>query len=188
MKFRSIERGVFSEYPMMPYASGMYAGYGWSVSSLLGLAESQGFYPDNGGYGWYYNADTNKSIDLVFAPGGGKRITYYVGDPGYQTVFDKVVRGKSPVSNKEALKAIVEAKGGRETSGRSVGSSTSAGFEQAKKTAADTGAGDPGSPGAPSGAFYQKPWFLPAVAVVTIAGVAAIAFWPAPKKNPKRRS
>ena len=186
MKFKSTERGTFSTYPMAPYSNGMYSGeYGASFSSYLGLAESQGFYEDAGGYGWYYNADTNKSIDLVFAPGGGQRITYYIGDPSYQTVFDKVVKEKSPLRNKEALQAVVEKAGGKETTGRSVTSSSAAGAKQAARTPA--AAADPKETlGGDDKKLWEQSWFLPVVGAVTVAGVLAIALWPSSKAKPLR--
>jgi hypothetical protein len=101
MHFRSAERGVFSEYPVQPYSNTMYAGVLDEALVLLKGAGSEGFYADSGGYGWYYNGDTNKSIDMVFAPGGGQRITYYVTDANYQTIFDKVVKGKKPATKDE---------------------------------------------------------------------------------------
>jgi hypothetical protein len=164
----------------------MYSGgYGFSISSFLGLAESQGFYADTGGYGWYYNADTNKSIDLVFAPGGGQRITYYVGDPSYQTVFDKVVKEKSPLRNKEALQAVVAKAGGKETTGRSVTSSSAAGAKQAARTPA--AAADPKETlGGDDKKLWEQSWFLPVVGAVTVAGVLAIALWPSKTATPLR--
>ena len=132
MHFRSAERGVFSEYPVQPYSNTMYAGVLDEALVLLKGAGSEGFYADSGGYGWYYNGDTNKSIDMVFAPGGGQRITYYVTDANYQTIFDKVVKGKKPAT-KETVKAAAEKAGGKETSGKSVASSSSAGSSQASK-------------------------------------------------------
>jgi len=186
MKFRSAERGTFSTYPMTPYSNGMYSGeYGASLSSWLGLAEAQGFYEDAGGYGWYYNADTNKSLDLVFAPGGGQRITYYVGDPSYQTIFNKVVKGKYPLSNKEALQVVVAKAGGKETTGRSVTSSSVAGAPQAARTPA--AAADPKETfGGDDKKLWEQSWFLPAVGGLTVVAVLAVALWPSPKAKPLR--
>ena len=186
MKFKSTERGTFSTYPMAPYSNGMYSGeYGASFSSYLGLAESQGFYEDAGGYGWYYNADTNKSIDLVFAPGGGQRITYYIGDPSYQTVFDKVVKEKSPLRNKEALQAVVEKAGGKETTGRSVTSSSAAGAKQAARTPA--AAADPKETlGGDDKKLWEQSWFLPVVGGLTVVAVLAVALWPSKTATPLR--
>jgi hypothetical protein len=192
MHFRSETRGaVVSNYPMVPYSNGMYSGgYGFSVSSFLGLTEAQGWYVDTGGYGWYYNGDTNKSLDLVFAPGGGKRVTYYVSDPNYQTIFNKVVKGKNPVSNKEALKALVEKSGGVETTGKSVASSSAAGSEQAARATTAAGGTPAPSPDAGGGGddkkFWEQSWFLPAAGAVTVAAVLAIALWPSPKAKPLR--
>ena len=186
MKFRSAERGAFSTYPMAPYSNGMYSGeYGASFSSYLGLAESQGFYEDAGGYGWYYNADTNKSIDLVFAPGGGQRITYYVGDPSYQSIFNKVVKEKSPLRNKEALQAVVEKAGGKETTGRSVTSSSAAGAKQAARTPA--AAADPKETlGGDDKKLWEQSWFLPVVGGLTVVAVLAVALWPSKTATPLR--
>ena len=186
MKFKSTERGTFSTYPMAPYSNGMYSGeYGASFSSYLGLAESQGFYEDAGGYGWYYNADTNKSIDLVFAPGGGQRITYYIGDPSYQTVFDQVVKEKSPLRTKEALQAVVEKAGGKETTGRSVTSSSAAGAKQAARTPA--AAADPKETlGGDDKKLWEQSWFLPVVGGLTVVAVLAVALWPSKTATPLR--
>ena len=185
MKFRSAERGTFSTYPMAPYSNGMYSGdYGFSISGFLGLPEAQGFYEDAGGYGWYYNADTNKSLDLVFAPGGGQRITYYVGDPSYQTIFNKVVKEKSPLS-KADLQAVVVKAGGKETTGRSVTSSSVAGAPQAARTPA--AAADTKEPfGGDDKKLWEQSWFLPVAGGLTLVAVLGIAFWPSSTAKPLR--
>lgn len=184
MHFRSAERGVFSEYPVQPYSNTMYAGVLDEALVLLKGAGSEGFYADSGGYGWYYNGDTNKSIDMVFAPGGGQRITYYVTDANYQTIFDKVVKGKKPAT-KETVKAAAEKAGGKETSGKSVASSSSAGSSQASK--ATVAAGGTPAPALSGGSkFWEQSWFLPTVGGLTVAAVLAIAFWPSPKAKPLR--
>lgn len=183
MRFQSTIRDArYASYPMTPYPA---TGYGTATSwlaNLVGLDESRGFYTDAGGYAWYYNEDSNKSIDMVFAPGGGTRITFYVGEPKYQGIFNKVVKGKSPVNRDEA-KAAAEKAGGKETSGRSTGSSTSAGAGQAAQINVPTAPPAPGEPPAPSGEkLWEQPWFLPVVGVAVVSLVAAIAFWPAPKQ------
>lgn len=189
MHFRSATRdAVTASYPVVPYSTAMYSGdYGWSLSSFLGLAESQGFYADTGGYGWYYNADTNKSIDLVFAPGGGQRITYYETDPSYKAIFNKVVKGKNPVGDKEELKALAEKAGGKETTGKAVASSSAAGAQQETRSTKAAG-GTPATEGGEDDGkkLWEKPWFLPAVGALTLATVAAIAFWPTKTTPPVR--
>lgn len=191
MHFRSAERGVFADYPMQPYSNTMYAGPADEVLVLFKGAESEGFYEDAGGYGWYYNGDTNKSIDMVFAPAGGQRISYYVTDPNYSTIFNKVVKGKKPVT-KETAKATAEKSAGKETSGKAVASSSASGSTQEKRATTSAG-GTPSSGGGTGGGgeddgkkLWEKPWFLPAVGAVTLVTVATIALWPTKKATPVR--
>lgn len=184
MHFRSAERVVFADYPMQPYSNTMYAGASDEFLVLFKGAESEGFYEDAGGYGWYYNGDTNKSIDMVFAPAGGQRISYYVTDPNYSTIFNKVVKGKKPVT-KETAKATAEKSGGKETSGKAVASSSASGSTQEKR--ATTAAGGTPAPGpSPGGKLWEQSWFLPAVGGLTVVAVLAIALWPSSEAKPLR--
>lgn len=142
MHFRNVERGTFATYPMQPYSSDMYSG---GYAGFFGGS----YYADSGGYGWKYDAK-DKSITMVFSPGGGLQTRYLPTDAKYAGIYAVVISGKEGMS-KGAVKQIAEAAGGKET--------------------APLGGGG----GLPS-------WVLPAVAVVTLAGVAALAFWPTGKK------
>ncbi len=200
--FRSTVTSVNSTYPVSAYSPQMYAEYaGWydELGAWLKGAEESGFYLDSGGYGWYYDGNPNtlkmataldkaygnESIDLVFAPGGGTRITYAKTHPKWQAIFDKVVKGKNPVT-KETLKAAAEKEGGRETTGRAVDpAATPAATKQDRNVSLGGGAPPPEPEDVP---FYQKSWFIPAVGVATGVAVLAVVFWPSPKKaNPKSK-
>lgn len=209
MRFQSSQRQVFvSAYPMQPYPA---AGYGTSSTyksgknvgsesgvwdMLTGAASDaaevvatgwkgsgeSGFYSDRGGYGWYYNAD-NGSIDMVFAPVGGVRVTFYKDDPKWQGIYNAVVKGKQPAT-KTTVGQIAKGYGGKETSGKAVSSTSAAGAPTAASVPAKAGGGA-GPSVAPSGGALDtlkdlpnKSWFLPALGVVTVGGVLAIAFWP----------
>lgn len=142
MRFRSVERGTFATYPMAPYSSDMYSG------GYAGILNGS-YYADSGGYGWKYDT-SDKSITMVFAPGGGLQTRYLPKDAKYAGIYAAVISGKSGMT-KSAVRKIAEAAGGKETAPLGDGS---------------------GMPG----------WVLPAAAVVTLAGVAALAFWPRGKK------
>ena len=149
--------------------------------------EDGGYYSDKGGYGWYYN-DHNGSIDMVFAPGGGTRVTFYKDDPKWQGIYDAVVKGKEPAISKSAIGEIAKRLGGKETSGKSVSSTSSAGAPTAASVPSKAGSGgSTAAPKDPKGvldtlkALPSTSWFLPAVGVLTVGGVIAIAFWPSKK-------
>lgn len=207
MRFQPSQRQVFvSAYPMQPYPA---AGYGAPstynntkneaggvldfftgaasdaaevvATGWKGSGES-GYYSDKGGYGWYYNAD-NGSIDMVFAPAGGVRVTFYKDDPKWQGIYNAVVKGKQPAT-KTTVGQIAKGYGGKETSGKAVSSTSAAGARTAASVPAKAGGGA-GTSVAPSGGAFaalkdlpNKSWFLPALGVVTVGGVLAIAFWP----------
>jgi len=210
MRFQSSQRQVFvSAYPMRPYSA---AGYGASSTSrnaenrggdwwdtLTGAASGaaevvatgwkgsgeSGYYSDRGGYGWYYNAD-NGSIDMVFAPGGGVRVTFYKDDPKWQGIYNAVVEGKQPAT-KTTVGQIAKGYGGKETSGKAVSSTSAAGAPTAGRVPTKAGGGAVSDRKTSGGAFDtlkdlpNKSWFLPALGVVAVGGVLAIAFWPAKK-------
>jgi hypothetical protein len=150
------------------------ASYFETVSTALLPSESGGFYADTGGYGWNYNS-SNGSIDMVFAPGGGTRITFYKSDPKWAGIYNLVVKGKQP-GTKASVAASAAKSGGKETSGKSVGSTTSAGAPRAASVpVASTGGVSPTAPGTP---LWEQGWFLPVVGGTVLVGVLAIAFWP----------
>lgn len=144
------------------------------AAAALTLGEGGGFYADTGGYGWNYNS-SNGSIDMVFSPSGGARITFYKGDPKWAGIYSAVVKGKQPTT--KAFVALTAGKaGGKETSGKSVGSTTSAGAPRAASVpVASTGGVSPTAPGTP---LWEQGWFLPVVGGTVLVGVLAIAFWP----------
>lgn len=206
MRFQSSQRQVFvSAYPMQPYPA---AGYGAPstyknakneapglLDFLTGAASDaaevvatgwkgsgeSGYYSDRGGYGWYYNAD-NDSIDMVFSPTGGVRVTFYKDDPKWQGIYNAVVKGKQPAT-KTTVGQIAKGYGGKETSGKAVSSTSSAGAGAASAVPVKAGSG--AAKEKPSSGVLDtlkdlpnKSWFLPALGVVTVGGVLAIAFWP----------
>lgn len=143
MRFRSVERGTFAEYPLTPYSTDMYSG------GYAGLFTTS-YYADSGGYGWKYD-EGDKSLTLVYAPGGGLQMVYRPSDAKYASVYASVVAGKSPVS-KGTMRKLAEAAGGKATT--------------------------------PFGGSSAVPsWMLPAAAVLVLAGVVALAFWPTGKKS-----
>ena len=208
MRFQSSQRQVFvSAYPMQPYPA---AGYGAPstyknakneapglLDFLTGAASDaaevvatgwkgsgeSGYYSDRGGYGWYYNAD-NGSIDMVFSPTGGVRVTFYKDDPKWQGIYNAVVKGKQPAT-KTTVGQIAKGYGGKETSGKAVSSTSAAGAPTAASVPAKAGGGAGASDRDHSGGALDtlkdlpnKSWFLPALGVLTVGGVLAIAFWP----------
>jgi hypothetical protein len=181
--FRSTVASVNSTYPVSAYSPQMYAEYaGWydELGAWLKAAEAPGFYADSGGYGWYYAS--NGDLDMVFAPGGGARITYNKTHPKWQAIFDKIVKGKKAVT-KETLAVLCAPQNGKETTGRAVApTATPAAVTQDNKI------GTPPAPELEDVPFYQKSWFIPAVGVATGVAVLAVVFWPSPKKaNPKSK-
>ena len=115
------------------YAPSEYAGIydevgAWLNSTGSGGGLKEGFYVDVGGYGWYWNGVTNGSLDLVFAPGGGQRITFPKGDARTKTIFERVVKPANPIT-KETLAAKVVARNphSKETTGKAVDASIAAG-------------------------------------------------------------
>lgn len=143
MHFRSAVRdSVSASYPMQPYSPDMYSGYAGIFSG--------NYYADEGGYGWYFNKK-DRSITMVFAPGGGASVVYLPTDAKYTAIYNTVIAGKSGMS-KAAVRQIAVASGGAETSSGTV--------SETKKV-------------------WEQGWFLPSVAVVTVAAVALIAFLPA---------
>ena len=122
--FRSTVTGTNLTYPVSAYSPQMYTGYagGWEEFKLSFMgSEDAGFYVDVGGYGWYWNGVDNGSLDLVFAPGGGQRITFPKGDARTKTIFERVVKTSDPMTKETLAESVVgrhpEAK---ETTGRAV--------------------------------------------------------------------
>lgn len=165
--------------------------YGYTGESLVDALVTQakssgdsGYYSDTGGYGWYFNGK-NLTIDMVFAPGGGPRVTFAQTDPKWAGIFAKVVSGKSPVTKVNAA-AIAARAGGQETSGRAIAASSMQGASIAASVPVVGGS----LPTAEGGSWLEKlssggfggPYVLPVIGGAVLVGVIAIAFWPEPKK------
>lgn len=215
--FRSTVTGTNLTYPVSAYSPQMYTGYaGWydelgawlnSTASGKGGGLENGFYVDVGGYGWYWNGVDNGSLDLVFAPGGGQRITFPKGDARTKTIFERVVKTADPMTKEALAESVVgrhpEAK---ETTGRAVPVETAiangwsalvnaavspapyvlTGSDKTVPPAAKPyvtppprGSGrKPGGSIGPQAPFYQQPWFVPAVLGVMGAAALTVVFWP----------
>lgn len=166
--------------------------YGYTGESLVDALVTQakssgdsGYYSDTGGYGWYFNGK-NLTLDMVFAPGGGPRVTFSHTDPKWSGIFAKVVDGKAPVTKINAA-AIAARAGGQETSGRAIAASSMQGASIAASVPVVGSVGTPPPDGTSwltriSSAGFGGDYVLPVIGGVVLVGVIAIAFWPEPKK------
>jgi len=103
---------------LSPLLTGGSVGTG-NLAGDFGAAGGSGFYTDEGGYAWYYDA-AQKFVSMLASPKGGARVVFKQAErpDEYDKVYSKVVKGKSPVSNadgKGAVLAYAAARGGRPT-------------------------------------------------------------------------
>lgn len=134
---------------LSPLLTGGSVGTG-NFGGDFGAAGKSGFYTDEGGYAWYYDAG-QKFVSMLASPKGGARVVFKKAErpDEYDKVYSKVVKGKSPVSDadgKGAVLAYAAARGGRPTGKAGAAASASSGgggsFAPSTEVAAPAPEGD----------------------------------------------
>ena len=130
---------------------------------------ASGFYPDTGGYAWYYDAAT-QNLTMVASPNTTQRLVFGPSHPRWQKMYDAVIAGKSPVSESSVLQSA-RLSGGKTTSGGSSGGGAPRGGTKAPE--------DAKLPDSKAGSITDAVWFWPvAILVPTAAVVGGLLLWP----------